>query len=205
MKQRSLLETIKNTSLSGSFSNVSCLEENSLVLISTSDGCLNIYAWTRNEPANLLNSFNLEKLYRSQRQTAKQTENSLDMSFLVIGMHMFSLSSEANSSENVDCMIVCATSSCLFLIDINSDKLLNVIEFGDLPFNTKHLNMNCLIPQVAEFSLEENKQINAALLYLFNNEVNVIKCADISRTKSNQEFSSVAAVSDQNYLSVIPK
>jgi hypothetical protein len=201
VQRRCLSEIVKSAAVSSSFSNITCLVEKSLVLVSTSDGHLNIYAWSPNEPTSLFKSFDLEKLYASHKKLSKKADNTIDLSFLVIGMHIFSFGNE----ENSECMIVCATSSCLFLIDMNSDKLLNVIEFSDLPFNTKHLSMNCLIPQVAEFSVIENKQINAALLYLFNNEINVIKCADISR--SNQEISSIGAgvPSDGHYLSVIPK
>lgn len=39
-----------------------------------------------------------------------------------------------------------------------------------------------IIPQMAEFSLQNSKQINVALLFLFQNEIKVFKCADINQS-----------------------
>lgn len=64
------------------------------------------------------------------------------------------------------------------------------------------------MPQVAEFSIYNSRQINVALLFLFQNEIKVFKCADIQATKNDMIQSNYFNQNldfGEGYLSVHPK
>ena len=63
---------------------------------------------------------------------------------------------------------------------------------------------------MVEFCLSDSKQINAALLFLFNNEISVVKCADIRVNKEDldlldNKIESVVNLENDFLLSVHPK
>ena len=169
---------------------LSCLDREPQLVTSSSDGNLNVYEFGQGV-FFLSRTISLEKLYLSH--AAKNLlEFSGDASMLCIGIQIFSIGTTSSLSldktaTNRSCqtMIVCATTNAIYFIDVNTGDLLNLIDFKSVQLNTKYLNISCLIPQAVDFCMVENKQINAALLFLFQNEMDILKCADITSTVKN--------------------
>lgn len=58
---------------------------------------------------------------------------------------------------------------------------------------------------MAEFSLQNSKQINVALLFLFQNEIKVFKCADIFQSEMSTKILRNDTEFGEDCLSVHPK
>jgi hypothetical protein len=178
-----------------------------------SNGALNVYDYAQNVFL-LTKTISLETLhleYTSQHSTENNEINLLqsDTSMLCIGIQVFIIGSNNNLSVDsggektfVQTIIVCSTSNAIYFIDTNSGNILNLIDFKSIQLNTKHLNISCLIPQCVDFCLIENKQINAALMFLFQNELDILKCADITPIIKSTP---VVSGQDNSVLSVFPK
>lgn len=71
------------------------------------------------------------------------------------------------------------------------------------------MSSSASIPQAIECQLVRNKQINAAFLFLFENELSVVKCAEIYAPNSlNQEDSkkkSSTIIDNEILCSVFPR
>lgn len=112
------------------------------------------------------------------------------------GLHVFKV--------NLQTVITCATSSCMFLIDFDSGDLIYLIDFNEINLdNSKKDVLACLLPQTVEFCLVDGKQVNAALLSLFQNEINIVKCADIFSKNEYQLSQHPSNLEDA--LTVFPK
>ena len=127
-------------------------------------------------------------------------------SMLCIGLHLIAIENRASlvnsTSQNKNLIACVATSTLIFLIDLNASHLIYLIDFKNMPYNSKHLNVNYLLPQIVEFSLVNGKQINAALHSIFQNEIDVIKCADlfIEEVYNEDKNSNIKSL-----LSVLPR
>ena len=174
MNKLKLVKSIQNQT-PHSFVSLNSAQNEPLLVTSSTDGCLSIYEY-KNEELFYQTSLSLEKLYSSKRPKTKD-EHLSEVSMLCIGLELISIGNkDVNQAKS---LIIYATSSCLFLIDLKTISLLNIIDFKSIDLNTKYLNVSSLIPQVVDFSMFDNKQINAALLFLFQNEINVVKCVDL--------------------------
>ena len=70
--------------------------------------------------------------------------------------------------------------------------------------------MSTNIPQTIECQLIKDKQINAAFLFLFENELSVVKCAEIygSKNKFQEDFKQQqpsSIIDNEPICSVFPK
>jgi hypothetical protein len=133
---------------------------------------------------------------------------------LCIGLHVFSIENRTNltHSQNRNLIACCATSTFIFLIDLNAGTLIYLLDFKNMPYNARLLNVGYLLPQIVEFCLvEERSQINAAMHSLFQNEIHVIKCADmfldesVSGLNSRESTRSTLLTSSEAVLSVLPR
>jgi len=212
LNKQNLRQKIENPSSKYVIS-ISCADNEPILVTSLSNGTLNVYDYAQNVFL-LKKTISLETLhleYTSRHSTEKNEINLLqnDTSMLCIGIQIFSIGT--NNSLNVDSggektfvqtIIVCSTSNAIYFIDANGGNILNLIDFKSIQLNTKHLNISCLIPQCVDFCIIENKQINAALMFLFQNELDILKCADITPAIKSTP---VVIAQDSSVLSVFPK
>ena len=210
LNRNSTIQTIENKHASNSFVNISCSESEPVLLTNTSDGYLHLYEYNKLNQFKIVKKVNLEQLYTnylSQNFSSCSIENSEETchSMLCIGLHLISIENKIrlveSSNENKNLIACVATSAFIFLIDMNVANLIYLMEFKNMPYNENLLNVSYLLPQLVEFSLV-NKQIKAALHSLFQNEIYVIKCADLFL---NNEKAAAKQIHVENLLSVLPK
>lgn len=186
------------------------------MVTSLSDGTLNVYDYAyAQEIFMLTRTISLETLhleYRSQ-SLSESNENNFsqdDVSMLCIGIQVFSIGNDNNLGVDQggvshmqtfsQSIIACSTSNAIYFIGAKTGTILNLIDFKSIQLNTKHLNISCLIPQCVDFCMIENKQINAALMFLFQNEIDILKCADIMPIMKTSPIASNECI-----LSVFPE
>ncbi|CAF0884268.1 unnamed protein product [Brachionus calyciflorus] len=164
------LQSIQN-STSDSFLNITTLENEPIVLVTSTDGSIHIYKF-KSEKFILVNRINLVQIYTD---FLKQIQSSagFDKSSLSVctGLQVFKV--------NEQMIITCATSTCLFLIDLYTNDLIYLVDLKNANLPNMKNDENFLMPQMVEFCVSDSKQINAALLFLFHNEISVCKCADV--------------------------
>lgn len=167
------------------FVTVCSLENEPIIVTSSSNSILSIYEY-KNNKSLLVKRISLETLYstyiKSQGECVQNNES--HASFLCIGLQVFNIGSTSRiefnqTRKNSNIIIVCGTPVCLFFIDYNTGQLIYLVDFKSISFRTNASDSTFIMPQSIDFSLVENKQINAAFLFLFQNEINIVKCADI--------------------------
>ena len=86
-----------------------------------------------------------------------------------------------------------------------------MIDFNQTVIRKNHPEDSCL-PQAIECHIFNENQINAGLLFLFKNEINVVKCADIIMPNKNAAIKNSVATTENfekenncEILSVIPR
>ena len=163
----------------------STLENRSIILISTSDAHLLIYELIEYR-FELINRISLEKIYSDNFKNSQEVlqDNESQASLLCIGLQLFSIGNNSRiefnrTRKNVDFIIACATTACLMFIEFNTGSLIYLVDFKSISADKHAGNLTRMIPQVVEFSIVNKEQLNVAFLLLFQNEINVVKCADI--------------------------
>lgn len=212
--EKEKLENSLRNDLNTTFISVCSLENQPIIVTGSSDCTLSIYEYKYNQ-SSLIKKIFLESLYAERRTKQKENdeeeEEETNASLLCVGLQLFNLGNNSRiefnqARKSLNAIIVCATPVCLFFIDFSTGNLIYLVDFNDVSFK-KSLNNECfLMPQCVDFSLVNNKQINAAFLFLFQNEISIVKCAEISSHTTTQ--SNIAQESNgeiEEILSVYPK
>ena len=96
---------------------------------------------------------------------------------LKFGDHFITIS-EIESSV----LIALATSFSILFIDISAKRIVHVIEFEQIIDADKRTTEHTV--QSVDFELVNNEQLNAALLFVFEQRVELITCFDFGRGDS---------------------
>jgi hypothetical protein len=194
--------------------NLSCAESEPALLTNTSDGFLHLYEYNKSNELEFVKKIELQNMlknYLSQNsQMNKSTSSDANSPILCTGLHLFTIENKASltDSQNKNLIGCVATSSYIFIIDLNAANLIYLIDFKNMPFDAQSLNVEYLLPQVVDFSLVGQKQINAAMHSLFKNEIQVIQCSGLFLNESvvNGEGGRQSSLaSSEVCLSVVPR
>ena len=218
MKEKKTIQTVTNES---TFVNVCSLSDEPVLVASTSGSNLNIYHYDRDNTTTtttikLFRQISLENLFTNRLQNTSSSSEDGEQSyasFLCIGLQVFNIGDQNRiefnqARKNSSTIIVCGTPQCLFFIEYSTGNLIYMVDFKSVSFSK---NANFIMPQMIDFCLVRDRQINAAFLFLFQNEINIVKCADICVHKSiaNEIIANSKDISEpqlQNELvTVIPK
>jgi hypothetical protein len=201
------MQTITNEC---TFVNVCSLLDEPIIIASTSGSNLNIYHYDKME-IKLFRQISLENLYSNQFQLQESSSEDGEQSYascLCIGLQVFNIGDQNRiefnqARKNSNTIIVCGTPQCLFFIEYSTGNLIYMVDFKSVSFRQ---NATFMMPQTIDFCLVRDRQINAAFLFLFQNEISIVKCADICANKSLvKEISNHAVDSQNELLTVIPK
>lgn len=193
---------------------ICCLEHEPVILTCSSNSLLCFYEY-KNEKFTLTKKISLENLYSNFIAANISQENTLKddsfASFLCIGLKVFNIGSNSRiefnrTRKNSNYIIVCGTPVCLFFIEYSTGSLIYLIDFKEVSFRKNLNNSMFIMPQTINFCLADNKQINAAFLFLFQNEITIVKCADICSNQLDSIIQENAQIiENENTLTVIPK
>ncbi len=213
--KKKTVQTIQNKRLNSAFLNISCSASSEpMLLTNTSDGCVHLYEYNKSSEFAFVKKIDLAEMYQNyHNQNSNVLNESSLSSMLCTGLHLFSIENKTSlttDNQNKNLIACVATSTFIFLIDLNASNLIYLVDFKNMPYNANQLNADHhLLPQVVEFSLSDGKQINAAMHSLFHNEIHVIRCADLflaeSAVNDNNETRQSRLTSNEVVLSVLPR
>ncbi len=177
---------------------------------------LNVYESNLDE-TQLVNSLNVKRLILDYLAENKQEKNAnkIDSSTIVCtGLNAFTVDHNIHlkfnkvKSYQTSTLVIYAMISGILFIDIQTSKIIEIIDFS-LLFNGQN-NKNSLdcnySAQMVDFYQIKDKQINAAVLFLFQSEVKVLKCLELVRVDFEfKNQSNLFQVKNSSVLSVIPK
>lgn len=107
-----------------------------------------------------------------------------------IGLDLFSIGPNPNDQK----FIACASLNRIYVIDLYSGNLINSFRhYFDSKSNDNH---DRSIPQRVDFCLSAHNELFASVLYVFKNEINVIKLMDVSPFGANKVETAVLQTGD---------
>jgi len=196
---------------------ICCLEHEPTIITCNSNSMLCYYEY-KNEKFFLTKNISLENVYSNYVKTNINQEDPTSTlkddsyaSFLCIGLKVFNIGTNSRiefnrTRKNSSYVIVCGTPVCLFFIEYSTGTLIYLIDFKEVSFRKNLNNSMFIMPQTIDFCLVDNKQINAAFLFLFQNEITIVKCADICSNQLDSIIQENAQIiENENTLTVIPK
>ena len=191
-----------------------------LVVAITTDGLVNLYEFTSHD-LRLKKSLKLEALFREYKKrvwsSMKSQEENLDPTMLCIGADLFPLDpgttiklenkSIVSPDNEYKLILIYGTTSYLFVIDLDSESLLELYDWK----RSQELNKTLFIPHVMSFCLAKDRKISTAVLSIFQNEINIIQIAQVENTKPIEArpaelvLKSHSVLSDDAILTVFPQ
>lgn len=203
------------------FNLVCSLEAEGSIVASTLDGFLYIYEAVKSADFLLVNKVALETLYDNylKNKAGYMRDEDRNDSFLCLSLHLLTFESGTRiefdaARKTTKTMIVCCTTSALFFIDYHTCDLINLIDFKRLCIQNKSrpAQQQVGIPQAIDVKLLHNSQVNVAYQLLFQNEISVVKCAEVVAPSPSKITYESAQCEDQKLdeieteiLSVFPK
>jgi hypothetical protein len=166
----------------------------------------------------LVNSINIKRLISDYFVENKQDKhaNKIDSSIVCTGINAFTIDHNIHlkfknkvNSYQTSTLVIYSTISNILFIDVQTSKLIHILDFSCLFNNSQNNNASSFdcnySAQLVDFYQVEDKQINAAVLFLFQNEVKVFKCLELVRINLEFRNQNLSDVKKSSILSVIPK
>lgn len=187
------------------------MADRNLFFTASVDELLNVYESNLDE-TRLINSINIKRLVLDYLVENKQNKNGskFDSSIVCTGINAFTIDHDIhlkfnkNKSYQTSTLVIYATISGILFIDIQASKLVHILDFDCLFNSQKNTDSNYSAQSVDLYQVED-KQINGAVLFLFQNEVKILKCLELVRNNLEFKNHSLFEVKNKPVLSVIPK
>lgn len=151
------------------FIDICGLENEPLVLMSSSDGVLHLNEYINGR------FLGLRKIQLGKLKEESQTDES---AVVCIGLEMFSTGPNSNDQK----IIACACLDRIYILDLYSGNLIKSFEYDIGDSEEK------CIPQRVDFCLSKGRDILASVLYVFKNEIDVIKLMELLPNEENKKF-----------------